>query len=100
AETLPCPINKFRGQRQLALVNQFHFSSGFVSLMVSCSSMSGRRNKYGLRWFTCMKKLPIGISDFQKIILDDYFYVDKTLLIDELWRASGEVILMPRPRRF
>ena len=47
-----------------------------------------------------MKKLPIGISDFQKIRVEDYFYVDKTLLIDELWRASGEVILMPRPRRF
>lgn len=47
-----------------------------------------------------MRSLPLGISDFQKIITGNYFYIDKTLLIDELWRATGEVILIPRPRRF
>lgn len=47
-----------------------------------------------------MKKIPIGISDFKKIIEGDYYYVDKTLLIKELQESSGEVILIPRPRRF
>ncbi|MCU0289165.1 MAG: AAA family ATPase [Acidobacteria bacterium] len=27
-----------------------------------------------------MKKLPIGVSDFKKIIEKDYYYVDKTYL--------------------
>ena len=47
-----------------------------------------------------MKKLPIGISDFKTVITEDYFYIDKTLLIDDLWSASAAVIVMTRPRRF
>jgi hypothetical protein len=48
-----------------------------------------------------MKKLlPIGLSDFKELIDDQYYYVDKTLLIDELKRTAGKVILIPRPRRF
>ena len=47
-----------------------------------------------------MKKLPIGISDFKKLIDGNYYYVDKTLLIKELIESSGEVLLIPRPRRF
>jgi len=31
-----------------------------------------------------MKKLPVGISDFKKIIEDNYFYVDKTLFIKDV----------------
>ena len=45
-------------------------------------------------------KLPIGISDFKKLRERDYYYSDKTLFIDELKRTNGEVILIPRPRRF
>lgn len=44
--------------------------------------------------------MPIGQSDFKKMIENDYFYIDKTLLIEELWNSSGEVILIPRPSRF
>ncbi len=47
-----------------------------------------------------MKKLPIGTSDFKKLINEDYYYVDKTLFIKELIESSGEVLLIPRPRRF
>ena len=47
-----------------------------------------------------MKKLPIGISDFKEIIEDNYYYVDKTLLIQELKRTNGKVVLITRPRRF
>ena len=47
-----------------------------------------------------MKKLPIGLSDFKEVIEDGYYYVDKTLFIDELKRTNGKVILITRPRRF
>jgi hypothetical protein len=45
-------------------------------------------------------KLPIGISDFKKLREEGYYYIDKTLFIEELLRTVGEVILIPRPRRF
>jgi len=44
--------------------------------------------------------LPIGISDFKRVIEDRYYYVDKTLLIKELQHTNGSVVLLPRPRRF
>lgn len=30
-----------------------------------------------------MKKLPIGVSDFKDLIDENYYYIDKTLLIKE-----------------
>ncbi|OOC39617.1 ATPase AAA, partial [Thermosipho melanesiensis] len=46
-----------------------------------------------------MKKLPIGVQDYKKIIEGDYVYVDKTKYIYEL--ISSEVpIFLSRPRRF
>ncbi len=45
-------------------------------------------------------KLPIGISDFKKLRDEGCTYIDKTLFIDELQKTRGEVILIPRPRRF
>jgi len=47
-----------------------------------------------------MKKLPIGISDFRKVIRDNNYFVDKSLFIQELINSNAEVALMPRPRRF
>lgn len=46
------------------------------------------------------KALPIGIDDFEKLVTDGYYYVDKTLLIKELLDMKGEVNLFTRPRRF
>ena len=46
------------------------------------------------------KPLPIGVDDFKKIIVHDYFYVDKTLLVKELLDKKGDVNLFMRPRRF
>lgn len=46
------------------------------------------------------KKLPIGISDFRKVIEEDFYYVDKSLFIKEIIDTSSESILLPRPRRF
>ena len=45
------------------------------------------------------KLLPIGISDFKIMIEDNYYYVDKTLLIKDVLN-SGQIVLVPRPRRF
>ncbi len=46
------------------------------------------------------KPLPIGISDFKKIIDGGYAYIDKTLLIQEIVEKGTHVALIPRPRRF
>ena len=47
-----------------------------------------------------LKKLPIGIEDFEKIRQEDFYYVDKTRLIEQLLAQWGEVNLFTRPRRF
>ncbi|KKQ48279.1 MAG: hypothetical protein US69_C0028G0008, partial [candidate division TM6 bacterium GW2011_GWF2_38_10] len=47
-----------------------------------------------------VKKIGIGVYDFKKIIENDYYYVDKTMLIHELISYSAEVSIIPRPRRF
>jgi hypothetical protein len=47
-----------------------------------------------------LKKLPIGIDGFEKIIRNDFYYVDKTGLITDLLNNWGEVNLFTRPRRF
>jgi len=46
-----------------------------------------------------MKKLPIGRQTFEKIIKDNYLYVDKTKDIHRLI-TSGDYIFLSRPRRF
>ena len=46
------------------------------------------------------KKLPVGIDDFKKVIENNYYFIDKTLLINELLNRKSEVTLLPRPRRF
>lgn len=47
-----------------------------------------------------MKRLPIGIEDFEKIRQEDYYYVDKTSMIGDIIRNGAEVTLFTRPRRF
>jgi hypothetical protein len=47
-----------------------------------------------------MKRLPIGVENFQELITEDYFLVDKTLLIKTFIEDGSKVILIPRPRRF
>lgn len=44
--------------------------------------------------------MPIGISSFEKIIKENFFYIDKTSLIEDLINTSYEVTLFTRPRRF
>lgn len=45
-------------------------------------------------------KLPVGIDDFRKLRESDFYYVDKTRLIEQLLLNWSEVTLFPRPRRF
>lgn len=44
--------------------------------------------------------LPVGVSNFEKIRKDNYFYVDKTGLITDILSQKTEVLLITRPRRF
>ena len=45
--------------------------------------------------------IPIGISEFEKIRKNDYYYVDKTELIQALVKTEpAEITLFTRPRRF
>ena len=46
------------------------------------------------------KVVPVGIEDFERIINEDYYYVDKTMLIEELLINRAPVTLFTRPRRF
>ena len=47
-----------------------------------------------------LKKLPIGIENFEKLRQEDFYYIDKTRLIEQLLTRWGEVNLFIRPRRF
>ncbi|EEO41102.1 hypothetical protein FSCG_01815 [Fusobacterium vincentii 4_1_13] len=47
-----------------------------------------------------MKRIGIGVSDFKKIIEENYYYFDKTKFIDEIIQDGAEVKLFTRPRRF
>ena len=42
----------------------------------------------------------IGQQDFEEVITEDIFYVDKTGFIKEWWENKDEVTLITRPRRF
>ena len=45
-------------------------------------------------------KLPVGIESFEEIRRNQYYYVDKTKLIEQLFDNLGKVSLFTRPRRF
>ena len=44
--------------------------------------------------------IPVGISDFEKIRREGFYYIDKTKLIEQLLENQGKVNLFTRPRRF
>lgn len=46
-----------------------------------------------------LKKLPIGIQNFEEIIRDGYLYVDKTRYVHQLV-TQGKLYFLSRPRRF
>ena len=46
------------------------------------------------------KKLPLGIENFEDLIQNNFYYVDKTGLIRDILEQSAKVTLFTRPRRF
>ena len=47
-----------------------------------------------------MKKLPYGISNYEELIEDGYYYVDKTMYIEKLESIPEKRIIFLRPRKF
>ena len=47
-----------------------------------------------------MKKLPYGISNYEELVEDGYYYVDKTMYIEKLENLAEKRILFLRPRKF
>ena len=45
-------------------------------------------------------RLPVGIEDFAEIRRNEYYYVDKTQLIEQVLDRRNKVTLFTRPRRF
>ena len=47
-----------------------------------------------------MKKLPYGISDYERIVENEYYYIDKTMYIEKLENLPEPYIMFLRPRKF
>ena len=47
-----------------------------------------------------MKKLPYGISNYEELVEDNYYYVDKTPYIEKLENLAEKRIMFLRPRKF
>ena len=47
-----------------------------------------------------MKRIPIGLKDYKKLKDENYYVVDKSLMIKEYMDRGSEVTLITRPRRF
>ncbi|MBQ4530270.1 MAG: AAA family ATPase [Lachnospiraceae bacterium] len=46
------------------------------------------------------RTIGVGIQSFDKIVEENYFYIDKTFFIKEWWESGDDVTLITRPRRF
>ncbi len=46
------------------------------------------------------RTVAIGVQDFETLITNHYFYIDKTDFIREWWENGDSVTLITRPRRF
>ena len=47
-----------------------------------------------------MEGIGIGTSDFKKLRIKDYYYIDKTMYIKDILDNKSEIVLVTRPRRF
>ncbi len=47
-----------------------------------------------------MKKLPYGISDYERLVENDYDYIDKTMYIEKMENLAEPYIMFLRPRKF
>lgn len=46
------------------------------------------------------KTIGIGHQNYEQLITEDIFYIDKTMFIKEWWENKDAVTLITRPRRF
>ena len=46
------------------------------------------------------KNLPVGVENFEDIRTNDYYYIDKSKLIEQLLANKDKVTFFTRPRRF
>ena len=58
------------------------------------------KRAYDVGGMMMKKPLPVGVDNFEKIVKENYYYIDKTMLVKELLDLKGEVNLFTRPRRF
>ena len=57
------------------------------------------REKHGQKRIQAMaRKVGIGNQDFEKIRVNNNFYIDKTNFIREWWESGDEVTLITRPQ--
>ena len=47
-----------------------------------------------------LKTVGLGIQDYEQVIEQKNFYIDKTGFISEWWKNNDSVTLITRPRRF
>ncbi|SFG30892.1 AAA family ATPase [Oribacterium sp. WCC10] len=47
-----------------------------------------------------LKTVGLGLQDYEKVITENAFYVDKTYFINEWWQSKDDITLITRPRRF
>ncbi|MGL5084620.1 MAG: AAA family ATPase, partial [Clostridium sp.] len=47
-----------------------------------------------------IKKINLGNSDFKTLIDDNRYFIDKTLIVKDFLEDTGDILLIPRPRRF
>ena len=47
-----------------------------------------------------MKEIPYGISDYEKLVNDNCYYVDKTKYIELLEIPANSYVMFLRPRKF
>ncbi|WP_036608217.1 AAA family ATPase [Oribacterium sp. P6A1] len=47
-----------------------------------------------------LKTVGLGLQDYEKVITENAFYIDKTDFISEWWNSKDDITLITRPRRF
>lgn len=77
----------------------FHPPFCLANTTVKCYNLL-RNQIQNLDWRVCMARtVAIGNQDFEGIITNHCFYIDKTNFIKEWWEAMDAVTLITRPRR-
>lgn len=64
------------------------------------SAAGQRRLSAYIRQFYLGRNVPIGVQDYEALIANKQFYIDKTSFIGDWWKRQDQVSLITRPRRF